>query len=37
MFRGAITALVTPFRGGQLDEDAFRQLIDWQIGEMHGN
>lgn len=37
MFRGAITALVTPFRDGQLDEDAFRQLIDWQIREgVHG-
>ncbi len=33
MFRGAITALVTPFRQGRLDEDAFRQLIDWQIRE----
>lgn len=37
MFRGAITALVTPFRDGQLDEGAFRQLIDWQIREgVHG-
>ncbi len=33
MFRGAITALVTPFRDGRLDEDAFRELIDWQIRE----
>ncbi|MHB8764179.1 MAG: 4-hydroxy-tetrahydrodipicolinate synthase [Deferrisomatales bacterium] len=31
MFRGAITALVTPFRGGRVDEEAFRRLIDWQI------
>lgn len=31
MFRGAITALVTPFRDGRVDEDAYRQLIDWQI------
>jgi 4-hydroxy-tetrahydrodipicolinate synthase len=37
MFRGAITALVTPFRDGQLDEEAFRQLIDWQIRQgVHG-
>ena len=31
MFRGAITALVTPFRNGRLDEEAYRELIDWQI------
>jgi len=31
MFRGVITALVTPFRAGRLDEEAYRQLIDWQI------
>ncbi|MBI5017446.1 MAG: 4-hydroxy-tetrahydrodipicolinate synthase [Deltaproteobacteria bacterium] len=37
MFRGAITALVTPFRDGRLDEEAFRKLIDWQIREgIHG-
>lgn len=37
MFRGAITALVTPFRNGAVDEEAFRQLIDWQIREgIHG-
>lgn len=28
---GAFTALVTPFRNGRLDEDAFRALIEWQI------
>lgn len=33
MFRGAITALVTPFRGGRLDEEAYRAHIDWQIRE----
>jgi 4-hydroxy-tetrahydrodipicolinate synthase len=32
-FRGSFTALVTPFRNGSLDESAFRQLVDWQIGE----
>ncbi len=33
MFRGAITALVTPFRDGRVDEGAYRQLIDWQIAQ----
>lgn len=32
-FRGAITALVTPFRNGEVDEEAFRSLIEWQIEE----
>lgn len=31
MFSGSIPALVTPFRDGAVDEDAFRRLIDWQI------
>ncbi len=31
MFSGSIPALVTPFRGGALDEAAFRRLVDWQI------
>lgn len=31
MFSGSIPALVTPFRGGSIDEDAFRRLVDWQI------
>ncbi|MGB3738861.1 MAG: 4-hydroxy-tetrahydrodipicolinate synthase [Pontixanthobacter sp.] len=31
MFSGSIPALVTPFRGGSLDEAAFRRLVDWQI------
>ena len=33
MFRGTITALVTPFRDGRVDEEAYRRLIDWQIRE----
>src|SRR3990170_8314351 len=33
MFFGSIPALVTPFSGGKVDEDAFRDLIDWQIAE----
>ena len=28
---GALTALVTPFRNGEIDEDAYRALIEWQI------
>lgn len=31
MFSGSIPALVTPFRDGSVDEEAFRRLIDWQI------
>jgi 4-hydroxy-tetrahydrodipicolinate synthase len=37
MFQGSITALVTPMRDGKVDEEAFRALVDWQIGEgTHG-
>lgn len=36
-FKGSITALVTPFRNGAVDEEAFAGLIEWQIGEgTHG-
>ena len=36
-FRGSFTALVTPFRAGALDEEAFRRLVEWQIAEgTHG-
>ena len=31
MFTGTYTALVTPFRDGQIDETAFRRLIELQI------
>jgi 4-hydroxy-tetrahydrodipicolinate synthase len=31
MFTGTYTAIVTPFRGGQLDEDALERLIKFQI------
>jgi len=31
MFSGSIPALVTPFRDGAFDEQAFRKLVDWQI------
>ena len=33
MFKGSITALITPFRKGEVDEKAFGDHIDWQIGE----
>ncbi len=32
-FRGSMTALVTPFKNGAVDERAFRDLIEWQIGQ----
>ena len=31
LFHGAMTALVTPFKNGVIDEEAYRKLIDWQI------
>ena len=31
MFKGTYTAIVTPFKNGQIDEDGFRKLIDFQI------
>jgi 4-hydroxy-tetrahydrodipicolinate synthase len=31
MFSGSITALITPFTNGRVDEEAFRKLVDWQI------
>jgi 4-hydroxy-tetrahydrodipicolinate synthase len=35
--KGSIPALITPMRGGKLDEAAFRKLVDWQIAEgSHG-
>jgi 4-hydroxy-tetrahydrodipicolinate synthase len=33
MFKGAITAIVTPFKNGQFDEEAYRALIERQITE----
>jgi 4-hydroxy-tetrahydrodipicolinate synthase len=32
MFTGALSAIVTPFREGAIDEVALRDLIEWQIG-----
>ena len=31
MFAGSIVALITPFRNGALDEEAYRALIEWHI------
>ena len=28
---GSMTALVTPFRDGKVDEEGFRALVDWQV------
>ncbi|SDN29245.1 4-hydroxy-tetrahydrodipicolinate synthase [Desulfonauticus submarinus] len=29
--KGAITALITPFKAGEIDEDSYRKHIEWQI------
>jgi len=31
MFKGSIVALITPFKNGAVDEDALRQLVEFQI------
>ena len=31
MFKGSFTALITPFKGGKVDEAAFVKLVEWQI------
>lgn len=37
IFSGAMTALVTPFKGNAIDEEAYRAFIEWQISEgIHG-
>ena len=36
-FKGSFPALITPMKGGALDEVAFRRLVTWQIAEgSHG-
>ena len=32
-FRGSNTALITPFKGDDLDKAAFKKLVNWQISE----
>lgn len=37
LFHGSITALITPFKDGSVDEAAFRKIVDWQIDQgTHG-
>jgi len=37
MFKGSITALLTPFRDGRVDEPAFQAFVEWQIDQgIHG-
>ncbi len=37
MFKGAFTALITPFRNGAVDEQALAEFVEWQIAEgIHG-
>ncbi|MCD8497271.1 MAG: 4-hydroxy-tetrahydrodipicolinate synthase [Alphaproteobacteria bacterium] len=33
MFRGSITALITPFKNGEVDWKAFDDFVEWQIQE----
>ena len=37
MFQGSYVALITPFRNGQIDEEALRRIVNWHIAEgTHG-
>ena len=37
MFKGSLVALITPFRGGKVDEKAFQDLVEWHVAEgTHG-
>ncbi len=37
MFKGSITALITPLRNGKIDEKAFQDFVEWQINQgSHG-
>jgi 4-hydroxy-tetrahydrodipicolinate synthase len=33
LFKGSITALVTPFADGAVDEATFQRLVEWQVSE----
>ena len=33
VFTGAATAIITPFKGNEIDYEAFGRLLDWQIAE----
>ena len=37
MFKGSITALITPFKNGEIDEKSFQDFVEWQIKQgTHG-
>ncbi|MEM7651107.1 MAG: 4-hydroxy-tetrahydrodipicolinate synthase [Pseudomonadota bacterium] len=37
MFKGSITALVTPFKDGEIDWKAFEDMVEWQVEQgSHG-
>ena len=37
MFKGSITALITPLKNGKVDEKAFQDFVEWQINQgSHG-
>jgi 4-hydroxy-tetrahydrodipicolinate synthase len=33
MFFGSITALITPFASGKVDDSTFQRFVEWQIGQ----
>lgn len=33
MFQGSLCALITPFRDGEVDEAAIREIVDWHVAE----
>ena len=33
MISGSITALVTPFKNGKVDDKAFQEFVSWQINQ----
>tara|TARA_Y100000590_G_scaffold10320_1_gene12733 strand:+ start:96 stop:983 length:888 start_codon:yes stop_codon:yes gene_type:complete len=33
MFKGSITALITPLKNGEIDEQSFQDFVEWQIKE----
>lgn len=37
LFRGIFTALITPFKNGEVDEKGFQSFVEWQVAEgVHG-
>ncbi|MEP5154301.1 4-hydroxy-tetrahydrodipicolinate synthase [Planktotalea sp.] len=33
MFKGSLTALITPFKNGELDLETLKKLVEWHVGE----